>query len=137
MSIAARRRRQVWPSREVAFDAWRTKAMFSGWAPGVLDLYVAEGLRDRDDGQVELKCRGDVEASVFDATGALDLYEVAGRIQAPTLLLRAGRGNFPMVVFEALADLVPDVRLLELDIDHLMPMHDSPELAEVLLEFAL
>jgi pimeloyl-ACP methyl ester carboxylesterase len=137
LSIAARKRRQVWPSREVAFEAWRTKPMFKGWAPGVLELYVGEGLRDRDDGQVELKCRGEVEASVFEANGVLDLYAVAGQLEAPTLLLRAGQGNFPMVLFETLAERIPDVRLLELDIDHLMPMHNPPELAEVLLEFAL
>jgi pimeloyl-ACP methyl ester carboxylesterase len=137
MSVAARKRRLVWPSREVAFEAWRSKPMFSGWASGVLDLYVAEAMRDRDDGQVELKCHGEVEASVFDATGALDLYAVADRIRVPTLLLRAGRGNFPMVLFEALAELIPDVRLLDLDVDHLMPMHDAPEVVEIVLGFAL
>ena len=30
---------------------------------------------------------------------------------------------------------LPNGQLLELDIDHLMPMHNPPELAEVLLDF--
>ena len=136
LAAAARGRQQVWPSREVARQVWSGKEMFRDWDPRALQLYVDFGMRDRDDGQVELKCRGEVEASVFDAAGALDIFEVADRIQAPTLLVRAGRGYFPMVVFEEVVRRIPDARLQELDIDHLMPMHNPPELARVLLDFA-
>jgi pimeloyl-ACP methyl ester carboxylesterase len=132
----ARKRQQVWPSREVALEAWRDKEMFRYWDPRALPLYVAEAMRDRSDGQVELKCRAEVEASVFEAPGVLDIFSVAHQIVAPSLLLRAGRGHFPMVVYEELTARMPDTHVLELDIDHLMPMHNPPELGEVLLGFA-
>ena len=115
---------------------WSRKALFRDWDPRALQLYVEEGLRDRPDGQVELKCRAEVEATVFDASSSLDLFAVAHRIEVPTLLLRAGRGHFPMSVYEALAERMPDARTLELDIDHLMPAHNPPELAEAILTFA-
>ncbi len=136
LAAMARARKQIWPSREVAKNAWAGKEMFENWAPEALELYVQEGLADRSDGQVELKCRAEVEASVFDSAGILDLFQVADRIAAPTLLLRAGRGRFPISVFQALAARMRDAQVLELDADHLMPMHNPPELAEVLLEFA-
>ena len=136
MAAAARRRRQAWPSREAARQAWAGKDAFERWAPDALALYVQEGLRERGEGQVELKCRVEVEAAVFEGSSSLDLFEVAHRIQAPTLLLRAARGRFPMIVYEAIAARIPIAKVVELDIDHLMPMHDPPELAETLLEFA-
>ena len=136
MAIAARRRQQVWPSREVARDVWSGKEMFRDWDPRALQLYVDEGMRDRPDGQVELKCRGEVEASVFDAAGALDIFEVTDRVLAPCLIVRAGRGYFPMDVYRELVARMRDARLVELDIDHLMPMHNPPELGALLLEFA-
>lgn len=135
MAIAARRRERVWPSRELALEKWEGKEMFASWDPRGLRLYVDEGMRDREDGQVELKCDPMIEASVFDGAGILDLFEVAEKIAAPTLLLRAGRGFFPMAVYEEVAACIPNAKLLEMDIDHLMPMHNPPELAEVLLEF--
>ena len=136
LAAMARARKQVWPSREAAKNAWTDKEMFENWAPEALELYVQEGFRDRSDGRVELKCRAEVEASVFDSAGILDLFEVADRIEAPTLLLRAGRGRFPIAVYQALAERMRAARVLELDADHLMPMHNPPELAEALLEFA-
>jgi len=136
LAAAARKRRQVFPSREAAFDGWRAKAMFAPFEPGALDLYVAEGLRERRDGQVELKCSGEVEASVFDATGILDLYAQAPRLVAPTLLLRAGRGHFPKASFEALAERIPNVEYLDLDAGHLMPMTDAELTVDTVLAFA-
>ncbi len=136
MAAAARRRRQVWPSREAALRAWTGREAFRRWDPEALELYVQEGLRKRSDGQVELRCRAEVEASVFEANRNLDLFEVAHHIQAPTLLLRAAEGRFPLVVYQALAARIPVAKLIELDVDHLMPMHDPPELAETVLEFA-
>jgi pimeloyl-ACP methyl ester carboxylesterase len=125
----------VWPSRELALRKWDGKEMFESWDPRALPLYVDEGMRDRDDGQVELKCDPQIEASVFDGSGILDLFDVAEKIEAPTLVLRAGRGYFPMALYEELAACIPNAKLLELDIDHLMPMHNPPELAQALLEF--
>jgi pimeloyl-ACP methyl ester carboxylesterase len=136
MAAAARRRRQIWPSREAARQAWAGKQMFERWAPEALDLYVQEGLRDRGDGQVELCCPAEVEASVYEANRTLDLFEVAERIEAPALLLRAADGRFPLVVYQALAARIPVATVVELDVDHLMPMHDPPELADTVLEFA-
>lgn len=136
MAAAARRRRQVWPSREAVLQAWAGKEMFERWAPEALELYVQEGLRERSDGQVELCCQAEIEASVFEANRSLDLFEVADRIRAPTLLLRAADGRFPLVVYRALASRIPVAKVVELDVDHLMPMHDPPELSEIVLEFA-
>ena len=74
IAAQARKRNAVWPSRASARAAWQDKPMFKAWQPRAFDLYLAEGFRDRPDGQVELKCRPDVEATIFATSGDLDIF---------------------------------------------------------------
>ena len=49
----ASRRRVVFPDRAAARENWRDKELFADWDPRAFDLYLAEGMADRPDGQVE------------------------------------------------------------------------------------
>lgn len=62
----ARRRRNQWPSREAAAESYGRKAVFSGWADGVLGDYLEDGLRAEDDAFV-LSCAPAWEAATFAA----------------------------------------------------------------------
>ena len=86
------RRRDGTPSRQFVRDAWQDKPLFAGWDPRALELYISEGFRDRDDGQVELKCNPMVEATIFDTTGRLNVFEFAPGVATPVLLVRAAGG---------------------------------------------
>jgi pimeloyl-ACP methyl ester carboxylesterase len=132
----ARRRRAVWPSREAARESWSAKDMFKPWDSRALDLYVAEGMRDRSDGQVELKCHPEVEAAVFDQNSSMDVFDYAERVRAPTLVVAAERGRFPLPLFEMLADTLPRGQMRALPVGHLMPMEDPKITADLLREFA-
>ena len=107
--------------------------MFKAWQPRAFDLYLDEGFRDRPDGQIELKCRPDVEATIFATSGDLDIYAAARQIEAPVLLVRAGRGSLPAQAFEYLCRQLPRCTLLVPDIGHLLPL-EAPELTAQLLE---
>jgi len=123
----ARRRRAVWPNREAAREKWLGKELFAGWDPRVFDLYLAEGLRDRPDGQVELACPPEIEAAIFDANASLDVVELASKVRVPALILWARAGNFPYTHFENLAAQMPAAELRVADSGHLVPM-ENPEL---------
>jgi pimeloyl-ACP methyl ester carboxylesterase len=123
----ARKRRAVWPSREAAREKWADKELFEGWDPRVFDLYLAEGLHDRPDGQVELACPPEIEAAIFDANGSLDVLEVASKVRVPALILWARAGNFPYSHFESLAAQMSASELRVADAGHLVPM-ENPEL---------
>lgn len=129
----ARRRRQVWPSRIAAADAWRDKPMFADWEPCAFELYLEYGLRDREDGQVELSCSGDVEAAIFEHTGCADVMGAARSVPAPTWVVRAGRGYFPTAMFEELCQHLEAGQYVELDAGHLMPMEAPGLVADLLL----
>jgi pimeloyl-ACP methyl ester carboxylesterase len=136
IAAQARRRTAIWPSRDAARSAWISKPMFAQWQPRAFDLYLQEGFRDRSDGAVELKCRPDVEATIFANSGDLDIYAVAPTIDAPVLLVRAANGMLPAQAFEHLSSLLPRCTLIAPAVGHLMPI-ESPEVTVRLLrEFA-
>ena len=132
----AQRRRHIWPSREAARSQWQEKKIYASWNPSVLELYLAEGLEDRPDGQVQLKCPTDIEAAVFEASLGVDVWSVAERVRARTLIQWANRGNFSRRGFEKLAKSLVDGRVVEVDAGHLVPMERPDCVVEAVLEFS-
>lgn len=129
-------RSAVFPDRATARSKWATKRLFERWQPRALELYVSEGLRDRPDGQVELKCAPETEAAVFANSVGSRVWDVPERVKAPTLLLWAARGDFPRAVFERFAARLPDVRFEDLAAGHLAPMEDPDLVVRTALGFA-
>jgi pimeloyl-ACP methyl ester carboxylesterase len=136
LAEGARNRRQVWPSREAARKKWATKKLFADWAPQALDLYLAEGMADRPDGQVELKCSGEIEAAIFEATGSFDLWSSADRVRTPTLIEWASRGQFSRATYEQIAARMTDARVCDVDAGHLAPMQHPDRVVAPILEFS-
>ncbi|HEY6598279.1 MAG TPA: hypothetical protein VIZ30_03165, partial [Pseudomonadales bacterium] len=132
IAAQARKRTAVWPSRDAARSAWAHKPMFAAWQLRAFELYLQHGFRDLRDGAVELKCRPDVEATVFANSGDLDIYAAARSVHAPTLLVRAANGRLPAQAFEHLATLLPSCTLIAPPLGHLMPV-ESPEATVTLL----
>ncbi|HTO56066.1 MAG TPA: alpha/beta hydrolase [Myxococcota bacterium] len=123
----ARKRTHVFPSREALRQRWKEKGTFGDWDPRALELYLAHGFHDRPDGQIELACPGAVEASVYESGRRFDAWKAAEALTRRTLLLHAGRGNFPRAVAERLASLSAQIELRSLDEQHLMAM-TAPDL---------
>jgi pimeloyl-ACP methyl ester carboxylesterase len=132
----ASKRREVFGSREEARESWRTKSLFERWTPRAFELYLEEGLADRPDGQVELKCPSAVEAAIFSAGPDFDAWEVASRVTIPTLVLWAEQGDFPRVAFETLVERMAEARILDVDAGHLVTMERPDVVSRAVLEFA-
>jgi pimeloyl-ACP methyl ester carboxylesterase len=60
----AERRRNVWPSRQAAYEHFNSKTIFQAWAPGALDDYLNHGLKPHPEG-VQLRFDRDVEAAIY------------------------------------------------------------------------
>jgi pimeloyl-ACP methyl ester carboxylesterase len=123
----ASRRRSVFPDRAAARQNWRDKELFQGWDPRAYDLYLAEGMADRPDGQVELKCAPETEAAVYAAGPTTDVWERVEKIAIPTLMLWAQHGDFPRTVFADYAARMANARIQDIDASHLVPM-ERPEI---------
>ncbi len=132
----ARKRRSDWPSRQEARAWYAERELFAGWRPEALDLYVLDGLRERADGSVELKCAGEVEAAVFGASAGFDLFARVRGAPTPTRILWAARGSFPRPLQEELAASLGDARVEPVDAGHLVPM-ERPDLVEAAVRRSL
>ncbi len=135
MGKVARKRRQVWPSRDAVREAWKNRDPFRIWDPRALDAYLSEGLRDRADGQVELKCPGEIEAMIYDSDERVDTVPAAEKLETPALLVWAAQGNFPLPWYRALRDTASHMELVEMDADHLLPMVAPDQVTQLLLRF--
>jgi pimeloyl-ACP methyl ester carboxylesterase len=130
------RRRAVFPDREAARESWRGKELFAEWDPRAFDLYLIEGMADRPDGQVELKCATETEAAVYAEGGLANVWGPTEKLAVPTLILWASRGNFPRAIFEAFIARLADARIEDVDAGHLMPMEKPALVVDAALAFS-
>ncbi len=65
LARSARKRRNVWNSRDEAYESYASKPPLNVMTPQSLRAYVDYGFRDNGDGTVALKCRPEVEARVY------------------------------------------------------------------------
>jgi pimeloyl-ACP methyl ester carboxylesterase len=123
----ARRRRAEWPSRAAARAWCAERRFFAGWRPEAIELYLLDGMEERADGSLVLKCPGRIEAAVFAGSASLDLFARARAVQCPARLLWAARGDFPRPLFEAVAATMRCAEVEPVDCGHLVPM-ERPEI---------
>ncbi|MDQ6614992.1 MAG: alpha/beta hydrolase [Actinomycetota bacterium] len=138
LAEGARRRREVFDSREEAYATYASKPPFMTWVPEVLAAYVDYGFGDRADGTVSLKCRPDDEAVVYERATEHDAFVHLGEISCPVMLV-AGAANDsfgPGTDIAALADRLADGRSENLPgVGHFGPMEDPPAVAALIRRF--
>ncbi len=133
---SARKRSAVWPSRDEARRRWSGKPFFQGWQPEAFEIYLRFGLRDRPDGQVELKCHPEVEAALFAGNAGYALWEQPPLVHSPALFLWATHGDFPRPFYERFAAGMPDARIHDVESGHLVPMQRPERVVEECRAFA-
>jgi pimeloyl-ACP methyl ester carboxylesterase len=131
----AERRRADWPDRGEARAWWAERPLFENWQEDAIDLYALDGLRERSDGNVELKCRGSVEAAVFRSGGSIDVASILRGLPTPALWLVADRGNFPFEIASQLASTMGAGQIERVDAGHLVPMERPDLVIEATLRF--
>lgn len=82
-----RKRINIFPDLDTARQRFRSKPPMNTWVPEAVEAYLAHGLRQRPDGQWELKCPGDREAWFYELGGASDVFEELDRMPVKTRIL--------------------------------------------------
>jgi pimeloyl-ACP methyl ester carboxylesterase len=99
MSAIARKRRAVWPDRDTVLRSYRTRPPFDALAPEALEAYVRWGFVDRPDGQVELACPPEIEATIFEVSGgpqgAPAAWSHLDGLTAEAVVARGDRSDLP------------------------------------------
>lgn len=108
MSAIARKRRAVWPDRDTVRVSYAARPPLDVLAPEALDAYVRWGFHDRPDGQVELACPPEVEATLFESTGldagAPTAWRHLAELTADAVVLRGTGSDLPGEWFAAQAE---------------------------------
>jgi pimeloyl-ACP methyl ester carboxylesterase len=110
MAKIARKRRPVWASRDAVRESYGSRPPLDVLAPEALDAYVRWGFVDRADGQVELACSPEDEATQFEVAMEPDGAPAAGRhlsdLSCPATIVGGDASNLPAAWFAAQADAV-------------------------------
>ncbi len=137
LAVGARRRRMVWDSREQMLASFAARPPFSTWRRDFLEAYVAEGTFVRDDGRIELKCPGEIEAQVYEGGARSASLEYLPQVEVPTLLVAGGASKtLPPELAQHAASLLPNGRLEVLPgVEHFVPMEAPDAVARLLRDF--
>jgi pimeloyl-ACP methyl ester carboxylesterase len=107
MASIARKRRSVWPDRATVLESYGSRPPLDALAPEALAAYIRWGFVDRPDGQVELACPPEAEATLFemsaDARGAPAAWEHLAALTARPVVLGGTSSDLPFAWFEAQA----------------------------------
>ena len=108
MSAIARKRRAVWPDRDTVLRSYRSRPPFDAVAPEALAAYVRWGFFDRPDGEIELACPPEVEATIFEVSGepigAPAAWRHLGELTAGAVVACGDRSELPEAWFAAQAE---------------------------------
>lgn len=139
MEIAARRRREEFPSRAEALYRYASKTVLGReLRADALAAYVEHGFDDLADGGVRLACRAEHEARTFAAEDKMSIETVAG-IDVPIVV---GVGHLtespgPADAAAPLVATLPRARLVEYPfLGHFGPLQDPGRIAADILATA-
>jgi pimeloyl-ACP methyl ester carboxylesterase len=133
----ARRRREVFASRDEAYENYAAKPPLDLVDPAALRAYVDHGFVDQPDGTVLLKCRGESEARTFEGSASQDVWSALDRVRCPVLVIAGAPAPFqPADWAEQAASRLPDGTYLQLDLlGHFGPMEDPALVGDVAADF--
>lgn len=131
LAEGARRRREVFASREEAYANYASKAPFDALAPDALRAYVDHGFDDGEGGAVRLKCRGEDEARVYEGGAHHGAFDRLGEVEVPVFLAGgAQRGSFGEQVLGAQQERLARSQLEIMDeLGHFGPLEDPARIA--------
>jgi pimeloyl-ACP methyl ester carboxylesterase len=101
LAQGAARRRAVFGTRQMMFEAYKGRGAFTTWPDQVLRDYIDGGSRDLPNGEVELSCAPAWEAATFASAGHA-FWKALVRVKCPVHILYAEHES-------TLRDDVPDL----------------------------
>ncbi|MBW3615016.1 MAG: alpha/beta hydrolase [Actinobacteria bacterium] len=134
LAAGARRRRQVFPSRQAAYEHYTAKPPLSALAPSVLRAYVDHGFEDLADGTVRLKCRSENEARSYETGMSHGAWDRLGDITCAVTVACGGLSDsFGPAVAAHQAARLPHGRIEVFEgLGHFGPLEDPAAVAAAL-----
>jgi len=137
LAAGARRRREVWESREALCDSLAARPPFSEWRRDFVEAYVRHGTAPTGDGRFRLKCPGEIEARVYEGAAASSSLEFLRDVRIPALVVAGQESDvLPPELARLALSTAPDARLVVLPgIGHFVPMQAPERSVDLLVGF--
>ncbi|MGM0417240.1 MAG: alpha/beta fold hydrolase [Thermodesulfobacteriota bacterium] len=132
----ARARRMHWESRQEAYDYFKDKSLFKNFKDEFLRSYITYGLKESENGGVELLCPPEAEAQIFE-NYPLGAWFWPSKVKTKALLIRA---EYSDVMFdkehERFLKKCPGSKgCIIRNAGHLIPMEKPDEVFEEIKKF--
>ncbi len=129
LAVSARKRKEIFSSREEAFKRYASRPPFSIVDEESLWSYVNYGFRDHKDGVI-LKCRGEIEAQVFE-NSVTTIFDSLHLVDLPVTVAASGDQEGPAIIApQIVAQLSKGNLELYSDLTHFAPMEDPSRISE-------
>lgn len=129
-----RTRREQWPSREEAVETLRASRGYRNWSPRAFAAFCEHGLLDDGRGGVRLACPAWLEATIYETVPREVLYEWAGQVRCPVVILRGMTSLESVREFvEELAGTMPIATVMAVKGPHAFPMEFPRETGMAML----
>jgi pimeloyl-ACP methyl ester carboxylesterase len=133
-----RRRRAVWPDREAMRKSYGSRPPLDRLEPAALDAYLRYGVVDREDGQVELACPSELEATIFEMTptprGSLPAWDHLPVLKGRAAIASGRDTDLPAEIFAAQAELAGGPHVVVAG-THFFPQEDSAGMTDLVVTY--
>ena len=135
LATLARKRKERFPSREDAFQRYASRPPFSTVDPDALRSYVNYGFDDHRDGDVILKCSGEVEAQVFE-NSSTGLFDSLSEVKVESKIAGSTDQQGPALLASDIAEALPNGTYEKFGgMTHFAPMEDPKRIAASISSF--
>lgn len=135
LAIGARKRREVFASRDEAYENYASKPPLAALHPEALRAYVDHGFEDLPDGTVRLKCRGLNESATYAGSTSHDAFSHLDAVACPVTVACGDDGGMPALNAADVAEAIPGGRLEQVaDVGHFGPLEDPVQFADRIRE---
>ena len=137
LAAGARKRRSSFASFEDAIANYSSKPPLRAFTPECMQDYVRHGFSLGSDGQVHLKCTGELEARTYEAGGNHHTWDRLGEFRIPVwVVCGLPESMQPSSRMVALAEQIPGARYIEFDqLGHFGPMQAPALIADLIASF--
>ena len=134
----AERRRNVFPSFDAAYGAYRGRGIFTSWPDDVVADYLRGGLVQQDDASWRLACAPAWEAAIFRGAPH-DTAPLVADVGCPiTIVVGTKSSSTSVQQLGVVQNLRPDTRLVSVDgASHFLPMERPDIVREEILRFSI
>ena len=123
LAAAARKRKEIFASRKEAYERYASRPPFSEVDSDALWAYVNYGFSDHAEGVI-LKCRGEIEAQVFESS-LTTIYKNLPAVQAIVTVAGGGDKEGPAQIAPKIAqELINGQFEMFPELTHFAPMED-------------